>query len=223
MARMIFGRDRAEFDRGLGFFDAVYGFAITLLIANVDAPPADAWTDPGALLAHGLGSQLFGFVISFAVIALFWWTNTRLVGRLRGMDGAVIAANLVVAALVVLLPFTTQGISDPEISELPLPTALYAVNVAAAILAQTAMFEIARVRGLVAEDVPDAARWAVRLDVLAQVAVFAVSIPVAYLAGTDWGRLTWAALVVVGPVMGRWSDGVVTRSANSQPHDRTTT
>jgi len=90
----VFRRDNAEFDRGLGFFDAIYGFAVTLLIANVALPSAEYWTDPAVLLSGGLGGELVGFAISFVVIAVFWYTNTQLLGRFQGIDGPVVAANL---------------------------------------------------------------------------------------------------------------------------------
>jgi len=204
--RQVIRRNRSEFDRGLGFFDAVFGFAITLLVANIDLPPASAWASVSELLGHGLSDQLVGFIVSFVVIALFWKVNTGLIGRLRGMDGVVIAANLLVVGLVVFIPFTTQGISDSTISELPLPVAVYAVNVAAVILAQSVMFEVARARGLVEDDDPPGTLWLLRIDTAIKVAVFLVSIPVAYLVSPGWGMTTWALLLVVSPLFGRVID-----------------
>ncbi len=204
--RRVFGRDGAEFGRGLGFFDAIFGFAITLLIANVDLPPAEAWASIGALLAHGLGVQLAAFALSFAVIALFWRRNTELIGRFRGLDGTLITANLVTVALVVLLPFTTQGISDPGLSDLPLPVALYAGNVAFAIASLLVTLEIGRARGLEEDPPSPRVQWAERIDFGAQVLIFAASIPVAYLAGPGWGMTVWAALILVAPLTGRRID-----------------
>lgn len=206
--RRIFDRQGAEFGRGLGFFDAIYGFAITLLVANIDLPSRDAWENPSTLLESGLGSQLLGFLISFVVIAAFWWSNTDLLSRFKGFDSAIIVANLVTVCLVVFIPFTTQGISDPETSDEPLPTALYAVNVALAIASQAVMHEIGRARGLLSEDVPRHAWWAVRVDVLAKIAVLAVSVPIAYLAGAVWAQLTWLLLAPVGIITGRRADRV---------------
>ena len=127
--RKVFEQDGTVFGRGLGFFDAIYGFAITLLIANVDMPPAQAWSSLDTLLDHGLADQLLGFFVSFVVIAVFWRHNADLLGDFRGMDGVIITMNLAAAALIVLLPFTTQGISDPGVSDYPLATALYALNI----------------------------------------------------------------------------------------------
>lgn len=202
----LFQRDHSEFDRGLSFFDAVFGFALTLLIANVDLPPAEAWESVGSLLDHGLGDQLVGFLISFIVIAVFWKVNYDLVGTFRGLTDAVIIANIVIVVLIVFIPFTTQGISDAEVSDMPLATVLYAVNVALAIVAQSVMFEIGRAQGLVVDDDPVGARWPGRVDVAAKVLVFAASIPVALLAGADWGRLSWLLLLVVAPAVGIWAN-----------------
>lgn len=207
-----FHRGSAEFDRGLGFFDVVYGFAITLLVVNIDPPPAERWRNVHTLLDDGLGNQLLGFLISFIVIAAFWRRNYQLMARIGAVDGGVIVANIVSAGLVVFLPFTTKGISDSELSALPLPTALYATNIALAVLSQMAMFEVARRKGFVIDDDPRAGRWATRMDGLTSVAVFAVSIPVAFLVSADSAKLVWLALVVVGPITGVWSSRVVERT-----------
>jgi hypothetical protein len=42
MPTLRYNRDTAEFDRGIQFFDAIYGFAITLLITTVHLPPSSA-------------------------------------------------------------------------------------------------------------------------------------------------------------------------------------
>lgn len=207
--RGVFSRERAEFDRGLAFFDAIYGFAITLLIANVDMPPAEAWRDLGTLLSGGVGIQLTGFAISFIVIAAFWSRNASLISEFSGLDGTVIAANLVTAGLIVLLPFTTQGMSDPALTDVPLPTMLYAANVALIMTSLVVTREVGRIRGLVAVGGTLKARWAPRIDAAAQILVFVVSIPVAAYASADWAKVVWIALIPVGVLFGAWSGKVL--------------
>ena len=214
MRRRGFEREGAEFGRGLGFLDAIYGFAITLLVTNIDLPPADAWKSVGSLLASGLGDQLLAFVISFIVIALFWRYNTELLSRFSSIDQAVITLNLVAAGLIVLLPFTTQGIS--EVTDQPLAVALYACNVALAILVQAITIEVGRSRGLLRNDASPAGIRAERVDTLAKIVVFAVSIPVAYLVAPSWGMKTWLLLAVVGPVTGRWSARIAERDRDRE-------
>lgn len=196
-------RGESEFDRGLSFVDAVYGFAATLLVANVDAPPSEAWTSPGALADSGVTSQLLGMALSFTVIAVFWRTNVRQVARLSATDGPTTFLSLVAAGFVVLLPFTTQGISDPASSALPLPTAFYAVNVALVALAQIAMFEVARARGLERDPLTPRENAVHLADALVVPVFLLLTVPVALLAGAEAARWCWLGLVVLGPLSAR--------------------
>lgn len=213
--RRVFEREGDEFGRGLSFFDAIFGFAITVLVVSIDPPEAKAWTSINALMDSGLGNQLTCFAISFVVIAAFWRSNAQLLGRFRAMDSTLITSNLVTVAFVVLIPFSTQGISDPELNDLPLPTALYAVNVALAILSQSITAEIARARGLLVDEVSRSAWRASRVDVLSKIAVFLLSVPIAFACGSRWAQLSWLLLIVLGRVTGRWSERVAQRAATA--------
>lgn len=206
-----YNRDSIEFARAFTFFDAVYAFALTLLAVNIDPSDAEDWTDPGTLLGSGLGTQLMGFAISFIVIAVFWRVNHRLVAGFRALSPGVIVANIVAIAFVVLIPFTTQGISDEASNEAPLAVAVYAVNISVAIFAQSAMFYVARHDGVLADPLPRRADLVNFLDTLTTPLVFLASIPIAYAFGADWGRSTWLLLLVIGPLSGTWASRRVAR------------
>lgn len=209
-------RDTSSHDRALSFFDAVYGFSLTLLVVTIEVKGVGAWRSPEALL-DAVGSQVLSFLISFAVIAVFWRKNHTAIGRFTALDNVTITLNIVAIGFVVLIPFTTRAIGDPRLSNLPLPTSVYALNVALAILASVVMQEVARHRGLVDVDQPPEVRRAHLLNVLSTPAVFLLSIPVAYLGAALWddasvGRLFWLILLVTGPVAGRWARRVAARS-----------
>lgn len=197
--------DTAEspaFARGVSLFDAVYGFAMTLLIANVDPPPAEAWQSVQTLLSSHAGTQLLGFGLSFLVIAVIWRSNVTLMRRLSGIDGPVTALNLLTSGLVILIAFTTQGISDPESTGLPLSTALYALNIAAVSLTQIVMYQVARARGL---EQPRRSDRQNRREIIGAVVtplVFLASVPVAVFIDADIAKLTWVSLVILNPVTG---------------------
>ncbi|HEX6364901.1 MAG TPA: TMEM175 family protein [Agromyces sp.] len=220
-----YGRDTVEFGRAVAFFDAVYAFAVTLLVVNIDPPEASDWQSLDALLGSGLGWQLLGFGISFVVIAVFWRVNHRIVALFRAISPATIAANLVATAFVVLIPFSTQGISDVETADEPLAIAVYAVNITCAILAQSAMYYVARHDGVIAHPLPRRADRAQFLDTLTTPIVFLASIPIAYAFDANWARLTWATLIVIGPISGRIATRRVQRivaeeaTASSHPPD----
>lgn len=195
-----YGRGSAEFDRGVSFFDAIYGFAITLLITTVHVPGPSAWQSVHALLRSGFGSQIFGFVLSFVVIALFWRLNYRLIGTMSGMTPRIILANIVCVFFVILVPFTTQALHAPELSSLPLPIALYAANIALISLTQSTMYLIAE-RTHVTLMAPhtrssDVVRY-VSMFILPF--VFAFSIVLAYTVNTDVAQYSWISLVVLMP------------------------
>lgn len=204
-------RDSIEFARAFTFFDAVYAFALTLLAVNIDPPDAADWVDLGTLFGSELGTQLMGFAISFIVIAVFWRVNHRLVAGFRALSPGVIVANLVAIAFVVLIPFSTQGISDEGSSEAPLAVAIYAVNISAAIFAQSALLFVARHDGILADPLPRRADLVNFVDAMTTPLVFLASIPIAYAFGADWGRLTWVLLVVIGPLSGSWASRRVAR------------
>lgn len=200
--RGVFRRSSAEFDRGISFYDAIYGFSATLLVANIDAPPPAAWHDIASLAATGVGGQLVGFALSFVVIVVFWRVNVRFVRRIAAMDAVTTTMNLVAAGLVILIPFTTQGMSDPSSVSYALPTVIYAVNIALASLAQLAMLEVAHARGLLTAPMTRRENAILLLDVLPTPVVFALSIPVTLALGGEAGKLSWLSLLVIGPLTG---------------------
>ncbi|WP_308799102.1 TMEM175 family protein [Agromyces silvae] len=209
--RSPYDRDSVEFARAFTFFDAVYAFALTLLIVNIDPPEASDWSDPWTWLASGLGWQLFGFLVSFVVIAVFWRTNHRLSSGFIAMTPGTITANVVALAFIVFIPFSTQGISDPETGDQPLAVAVYAVNIAAAVCAQSAIFLVARRDRVIADPLPRRADTIRLLDTATTPLIFLLSIVVAYTLGADWARITWGLLLVVGPISGRIADRAIAR------------
>lgn len=206
-------RETSNFDRALALVDAVYGFSLTLLITTIDITDRSAWLSLGDLLAHH-GSELLSFAISFVVIVAVWRQNHALVGRFTALDPPTIVANLVAVGLVVFIPFTTEALGQPDLQNLPLPIALYAVNVGAAVLANIVLYQLGLARGLVVDDEPPRARWFRLADDLVVPVVMFASVPVTYLAMSLWGdpsagMLVWLLPVVLGPVSGRLTERYV--------------
>lgn len=196
----FYAADSNEYGRGVSFFDAIYGFSATLLIANLDAPPAEAWHDMQSLIDSGFGTQLYGFVLSFVVIVVFWRANVQLMRNLTGLDGPTMIANLVTVGLVIVIPFTTQGISDPRSADFALPTALYALNIALAALAQMTMAGLGHLRGLEREPVPTRVQALDFASAALLPVVFGISIPITLAFGPAAGQWTWASLAVLMPL-----------------------
>lgn len=205
MARPLLDRYKRgddEFDRAIAFIDATFAVALTLLVTTLDYG-----TDPGSWDSLGsfydaAGSQFLIFGISFLVIAGYWLAHYRLIATFKAIDLRFIVINLVLLAAIVILPFTTESAGDPAIDDLPLPTIVLALNVAAVSTAFTLIYVAARRRGLLRDEpAPTTYRWTVT-NLLAPTVVFAASIPIAVWASAGWARLSWLLLVPVSAVIG---------------------
>jgi uncharacterized membrane protein len=199
---MHYSRDASEFDRAIAFIDATFAVALTLLITtlNVDDPPSSF----ASLSAFGdaAGAQLLAFAIAFAVIAAYWLANHRMVASFVAIDTPTIVASLFLIAAIVLLPFTTTSVGDPGVADLPLPTVLMAVNIAAVSTLHTLVWMVGS-RGGLLDHTPTADERRERVVTgLAPAAVFLASVPIAYLVSPDVARLSWISLIAVNPGVG---------------------
>ena len=209
-------RDDAEFDRAIGFVDATYALALTLLVTTLDIDDLPtAWSSVGSLF-DAVGAQFIAFAIAFAVIANYWLVHHRMIASFRAIDYPTISVNLFLIAAIVLVPFSTQSVGDPSVAELALPTAVMAANVAAVSILHAVVFGLGVRRGLLAHPrPPEEVRGYLLLGLLPAV-VFLASIPVAYAASPVTARWCWLALLPVGLIAGRLVRNSVARAQSSE-------
>ncbi len=196
--RRVFPRDSLEFGRAVNLIDAIFGFSLTLLVTTLDVPPAQAWKSLRDVLNTGLGEQLLAFVVSFVVVVGFWISNHQMLSSFRALDAATMRVCIYLVGLVIFIPFTTKTISDPDPDRLPLPTAVYAANIAAIVLATVALVLIGRARGLADRSEPVSG---LIIHSLVVAAVFLISIPVAYRLGPGNAKWCWLSLLVISPLV----------------------
>jgi uncharacterized membrane protein len=202
VAKPRYSRDDSEFDRAIGFIDATFALALTLLITTLEIGDRSAWESLGSL-NEALGAQFIAFAIAFVVIAGYWLRHHRMVASFSAIDYPVIGLNLCLVAAIVLLPFSTQAVGDPDIEDLALPTAIMAVNIAAASMLHGAVYWLARHRGLMSPQPSSAETNQYLLNAISTAGVFLLAIPVAYLLSPDLGRAFWLALIPIGYLLGR--------------------
>jgi uncharacterized membrane protein len=207
MARQVarYQRDDQEFGRAIGFFDATYALALTLLVTTLDIPePTAAWAGLGALW-DAVGPQFLAFGISFAVIASYWLAHHRLVRTLAAVDQLTIVANLVLIASIVVIPFSTNAVGDPGVEDLPLPTAFLAVSIAVASGLHTLVYMLSYRRGLFLVR-PSAREVQGALVIgLSPAAIMLASVPVAYLASPVIAQLCWLLIIPIRMAARRWT------------------
>ncbi len=192
-------REGLEFSRAVTFFDAIFAFSLTLLVTTLNDFSPEAWASLSTLRSAD-GGSFFSFVLSFCVVVRFWRGSHQTIASLVEMDGLVVTLSLFMLFGVVTLPFTTEALGKAGLRELPLPVAIYAVNVAYTFVMQRAVTLMADRRGLSATRM---SRARFRGQVWTSVplpAVFLGSIPLAYLFGATTAEISWASLVVLIPL-----------------------
>jgi uncharacterized membrane protein len=173
-------RGREEFGRVLAFSDGLFAIAMTLLVVGIAVPTLQHADDVGDM-AEALGDlsgNVLSFFISFAVIGRYWAAHHQFFSQLRGIDGGLIAINLIYLCFVAFLPFPTALLG--EYFENPLSIVLYALNVALISGLEVVEFRHAHRHDLIERRIPpDVYRWGVRAS-LSPVLFFVLSVPVAF-------------------------------------------
>jgi uncharacterized membrane protein len=194
-----FDRDEREieFSRALAFSDGVFAFAVTLLVTTIDVPRLTGADIEGQLL-HRIDDvlpQMGSYFLSFAVIGLMWMRHHSLFSRIRRMDRATLWLNMLALSFVVLMPFSTEVIGKYG-DEAPSAVGLYALNIAAASFAFTALW-LHCVRNHLLDERPTAAQIRLELSMRMLISVgFLLSIPIAYLS-TSAAELSWFGVAIV--------------------------
>ena len=161
---------------------------------DVSGTPS-VWESLGSL-DDAVGSQFIAFAIAFALIANYWLAHYRLIASFDSINTPLIVANLFLIAAVVLLPFTTEAVGDPQIEDLALPTAVFALDVAAASIMLTIIYWLAWKRDLFRSR---PSRPELRANLFASAipaVVFIASIPIAYVASPTAAKLSWLSLLI---------------------------
>jgi uncharacterized membrane protein len=178
--------------------DGIFAVTMTLLVLDIRFP---AQFEPGLgreVLA--LVSLLDNYVISFAVLAVFWLGHLRLMRRLRDPDAAFVAQNLAFLFLTTLVPPLTALLGNHP--ELPRAAVLYGANLFLLLCLELAMWRrVCLHLGDDSVDDPRAAWLHVRSRYAFGLAVVLLAIVVALAeiaAGLSEGLAPWLYLLLLG-------------------------
>lgn len=182
-------------ERLLFFSDAVMAIAITFLAFDLRLPAVPITTDEQFLeQLRALGPQYFAFVISFAVIAIYWSAHHRMFRFIKEFDSGLTLLNLLYLFFVVQLPFLASVLgSDGNLSS---ATALYAAGLTAMAVSSSVLWLYAMRRGLIYDELSVAFRQFIFLRSAVIGVVFAISIPIAFIS-PFLAELTWTLISVV--------------------------
>jgi uncharacterized membrane protein len=181
----LFSRSRIE-----ALSDAVFAIALTLLTLNVTLTIRDGETFSHAFFDDTV-TELGAFVLSFAVIALFWMVHHRFMQHVAQFDRGLVKCNFAFLAIIALLPFPSDVLGS--YGDEPGASILYAIAISAASLTAHFMWVYAGRKHLLVEGAEREvgnARW--RAYTVA--GVFLGSIPVAIFVGAHAAQLFWILL-----------------------------
>ena len=94
--------------------DGIYAVAMTLLVIELKLPEhatTGGADDLADALVHLL-PKILAWVISFFVLAFFWFGNHRAFGHVRRADGRLVTLNIAQLAFVSLMPFSCALIGE---------------------------------------------------------------------------------------------------------------
>jgi uncharacterized membrane protein len=111
--------------------DGIYAVAMTLLVLELKLPEAHGTASDEALreaLLH-LIPKVVAWILSFAILAIFWFAHHRTFHYVRHVDRKLLRINLISMLFASLLPFSSAMVGD--YNNLFRAQALYAANMAA--------------------------------------------------------------------------------------------
>jgi uncharacterized membrane protein len=187
-----------EYDRVIFFSDAVFAIAITLLAITLPVSKKDIGS---AYELHKAIPSIFGFAISFLVIAFFWIGHHGVFRFIVALDRPLIALNLAFLGMIAFLPYPTRLLSASTASAAVI---FYAACSALAGLAQTAIWLYAtRSSAGLASPATQPVRNLYLLRMIRVPVVFLLSIPVAIAAPKE-APFVWLLIWVSGAVINRF-------------------
>ncbi len=160
---------RHAYDRLLMLSDGIFAIATTLAALEIKMPEGAAM-EFGAIM-QAMARPIAAYLISFAVIAVFWVSHRNLFARLRRVDPVVTWLTLAMLCLVALIPATLDGVYTGHGGTTPFR--LYALTMIACGLSNAMLWLYCAARpGLMTPEVGWADRWTRALGSLAMPLVF---------------------------------------------------
>jgi uncharacterized membrane protein len=180
-------------ERIVFFSDAVMAIAITLLAIEIKVPVVAAEVARSELpkLLSQMAPAIMSFVISFAVVGIYWMSHHRYFGLVKQYDNRLILLNLLFLLFIASMPFAASLLG--QYAYLSLSVVVYSADVLALGLSLGAVWWYAsHNRRLVDENLDRHLIRRMNIRALAAPAIFLISIPFG-LFNPLWGMIVWWA------------------------------
>ena len=200
VGRLVFSGN-LDFERVVFFSDAVFAIAITLLVVDLPVKVASGTAVESGHELRTAVPDIESFLISFAVIGLFWIGHHSIFRYVTAFNRQLILLNLLFLGTIAFLPYPTQVLGTT--SDQAPAVIFYAACCSAAGIAEGAVWLYATRPG---SGLAGLATPRVRRSTLLQIGriplIFLLSIPVALVSPT-WATLTWILILVLSLMLRR--------------------
>jgi uncharacterized membrane protein len=187
--------------RVVAFSDGIFAVAITILVLVLAVPDLGSRPTDAALQTRlvALVPSILSFVLSFAIVGLYWLSHHRLFQVVNHLDRKALYANLFFLLTICFVPFPTGVIG--HYGELRTAAIFYAGSMVVTGLALAVLWWLAALRPARQKSEKAVSQYFM-LRALGTAAVFAISTPVILLSPT-WGERSWIAVLPVYLVLSR--------------------
>jgi TMEM175 potassium channel family protein len=105
----------------VSFGDAIFAFAITLMTLSIDIPDLSPNLTESQLLSrlYDMYPQVESYIISFAVIAIFWISYHQVFNFIKGSHISMVYLNLLFLLLITFLSITTSLVINYDSYQIP--------------------------------------------------------------------------------------------------------
>jgi uncharacterized membrane protein len=105
----------------VSFGDAIFAFAITLMTLSIDIPDLPPNLTESQLLSrlYDMYPQVESYIISFAVIAMFWISYHQVFNFIRESHISMVYLNLLFLLLITFLSITTSLVINYGLYQIP--------------------------------------------------------------------------------------------------------
>jgi uncharacterized membrane protein len=181
----------------ISFSDAIFAFAITIMTLSVDIPDLPTNLTQAELLdeLYALYPQFESYVISFAVIAIFWVSYHQVFNHIKGSHITIVYLNLLFLLLITLLSLSTSLIINYETYQIPYVIYCFIVVMTSLLLALIWWYAIKN-KGLVEENLHPFFIKGVLANLISIPIIFTISIIISFV-NLDIAQYFWLVIIPI--------------------------
>jgi uncharacterized membrane protein len=146
-------------------------------------------------------AEFLSFFLAFLLLGRYWMAHHQFVASLKAVDRSLMAGGLVYLAFVAFLPFPTELVGEYESN--PVSVVIFAICLAVISGMESVLFAIAYRHRLLDREL---SRQEYRVGIIQSstpVALFVISMPIAYFWDPTVALLTWLLSIPLGILVDR--------------------